>query len=72
MATTQGKQACSVCGTLLANDSAYCPVCALRGPLETQSDSVTDASSELCFEHYQVLKNRRWNSRWSSDAVAWE
>jgi serine/threonine protein kinase len=29
----------------------------LRGPLETQSDSVTDASSELCFEHYQVLRN---------------
>jgi serine/threonine protein kinase len=57
VATTQGKQVCSVCGTLLANDSAYCPVCALRGPLETQSDSVTDISSELRFEHYQVLRN---------------
>ena len=45
-----------MCGTLLANDSAYCPVCALRGAVETQSDSVSATSSELCFEHYQVLK----------------
>jgi serine/threonine protein kinase len=29
----------------------------LRGALETQSDSVTDSSSELRFEHYQVLRN---------------
>jgi serine/threonine protein kinase len=58
VATTPAKRACSVCGTLLAEDSAYCPVCALRGVLETQSDSVTDASSELRFEHYQVLRNQ--------------
>jgi serine/threonine protein kinase len=56
VAITQGKRACSVCGTLLADDSAYCPVCALRGAVQTQSDSVTDISSEFCFEHYQVLK----------------
>jgi serine/threonine protein kinase len=30
----------------------------LQGVLETQSDSVTDASSELRFEHYQVLRNQ--------------
>jgi hypothetical protein len=30
----------------------------LRGAVETQSDSVTDASSELRFEHYQVLRNQ--------------
>jgi serine/threonine protein kinase/Flp pilus assembly protein TadD len=58
VATTQGKRACSVCGTLLADDSAYCPVCALRGAFETQSDSLTDASSELRFEHYQVLRDQ--------------
>jgi serine/threonine protein kinase len=29
----------------------------MRRALETQSDSVTDASSELRFEHYTVLKN---------------
>jgi hypothetical protein len=57
VATTQGKRACSVCGTLLADDSAYCPVCALRMAVETQSDSVTDISSELRFEHYTVLQN---------------
>ena len=57
MATTPAKRACSVCGTLLAGDSAYCPVCALRGAVETQSDSISATSSELCFEHYTVLKN---------------
>jgi TolB-like protein len=57
VATIQGKRACSVCGTLLADDSAYCPVCALHGILETQGDSVSDTSSELRFEHYQVLRN---------------
>jgi serine/threonine protein kinase/tetratricopeptide (TPR) repeat protein len=57
VATIQGKRACSVCGTLLPDDSAYCPVCALRGVLETQSDSASDISSELRFEHYTVLKD---------------
>jgi serine/threonine protein kinase/RNA polymerase subunit RPABC4/transcription elongation factor Spt4 len=57
VATTQGKQACSVCGTLLADDSAYCPVCALRGALEIQRDSGSEIASELRFEHYTVLKN---------------
>ena len=64
MATTPAKRACSVCGTLLADDSPYCPVCALRGAGETQSDSVSDISSELRFEHYQVLRNqdgKPWN-----------
>jgi serine/threonine protein kinase len=58
VATIQDKRACSVCGTQLADDSEYCPVCALRGVLETQRDSVSDASSELRFEHYQVLRNQ--------------
>jgi serine/threonine protein kinase len=58
VATTPAKRACSVCGTLLADDSDYCPVCALRGAVETQSDSVSDTSSELRFEHYQVLRNQ--------------
>ena len=58
MATTPAKRACSVCGTLLADDSSYCPVCALRGAVETQSDCLRDTSSELRFEHYQVLRNQ--------------
>ena len=58
MAATPAKRACSVCGTLLADDSPYCPVCALRGVAETQGDSVSDISSELRFEHYQVLRNQ--------------
>jgi serine/threonine protein kinase len=57
VATTQGKQVCSVCGTQLADDSAYCPVCALRGVLETQSHSGSVIASELRFEHYTVLQN---------------
>jgi hypothetical protein len=58
VATTQGKRACPVCGTLVPDDdSAACPVCLLRGALETQSDSARDDSSELRFEHYRVLQN---------------
>jgi serine/threonine protein kinase len=57
VATTPAKRACPECGTLLPEEAEFCPVCALRQALETQSDSVLDRSSELCFEHYQVLKN---------------
>jgi hypothetical protein len=57
VAKVEGKRACSVCGTLLADDSEYCPVCALRGVLATRSDSGSDISSELRFEHYRVLQN---------------
>jgi serine/threonine protein kinase len=54
---TSAKRACPVCGTLLPEEGAFCPVCALRGALETQSDLVKDASSDLRFEHYMVLQN---------------
>jgi serine/threonine protein kinase len=54
---TPAKRACPVCGTLLPEEGAFCPVCALRGALETQSDLVKDASSDLRFEHYMVLQN---------------
>ena len=42
---TQGKRACSACGTLLADDSAPCPVCALRLAPETRSDSAPAAKA---------------------------
>ena len=58
MATTPAKRACSVCGTLLAEDSAPCPVCALQQALGTQTYSVSSDSSQLRFEHYQVLGNQ--------------
>ena len=54
---TNGKRACQVCGTVLSGDSDLCPVCALHGALKPESDSRPDISSELRFEHYQVLKN---------------
>jgi serine/threonine protein kinase len=57
VATTPAKRACSVCGTLLANDSAYCPVCALQQALGTQTYSDSNSSSELRFEHYTVLQD---------------
>ena len=57
MSTTQGKRACSVCGTVVPDGCPYCPVCALRGPAETEIDSPRDTCSELRFEHYTVLKN---------------
>jgi Protein kinase domain len=57
VATTPAKRACSVCGTLLADDSAPCRVCAMQQALGTQTYSVSDSSAELRFEHYQVLRN---------------
>ena len=57
MATIQGKRACSGCGTLLPDDSAFCPVRALQQALGTQTYSDSNSSSELRFEHYTVLLN---------------
>lgn len=62
VATTQGKRACPVCGTLLPDRSALCPVCAFRLALESQSDSVSDIPSELHFEHYTVLQSADGNA----------
>jgi serine/threonine protein kinase len=56
VATTPAKRACPVCGALLADDSAFCPVCAFQQALGTQTYSVSNSSSELRFEHYTVLK----------------
>jgi serine/threonine protein kinase len=44
-------------GTLLADDSEFCPVCALQEALGTQTYSDSNTSSELRFEHYTVLQN---------------
>jgi serine/threonine protein kinase/Tfp pilus assembly protein PilF len=57
VATSPAKRACSVCGTLLADDSAFCPVCAFQQALGTQTDSVSNSFPELRFEHYTVLQN---------------
>ena len=57
MATTPAKRACPECGTLLPEEAEFCLVCALRQAAETQSDSVSDISSEIRFEHYTVLQN---------------
>ena len=54
---TEGKRVCEVCGTALAETSESCPVCALRGAISLKTESLSEISSELCFEHYQVLKN---------------
>jgi hypothetical protein len=54
----KGKRVCQVCGAALRDDSDSCPVCALRGPLGPETTSLLDSSSELRFEHYQVLKNK--------------
>jgi Protein kinase domain/NACHT domain len=61
VATIQGKRACPVCGTLLADDSPCCPVCALRGALDEERETVelnvdsTSSLSESRFDHYQIL-----------------
>jgi serine/threonine protein kinase/tetratricopeptide (TPR) repeat protein len=54
---TNGKRACEVCGTALSENSEFCPVCALQGAISPGTESLSAISSELCFEHYQVLKN---------------
>jgi serine/threonine protein kinase/Flp pilus assembly protein TadD len=54
----KGKRVCQVCGAALRDDSDSCPICALRGALGTETTSLSDSSSELRFEHYQVLKNK--------------
>ena len=54
---TEGKRVCEVCGTALSENSEFCPVCALRGVISPETESLSAMSSELCFEHYQVLKN---------------
>ena len=58
MAATPAKRACPACGTLLPEDGEFCPVCALREAIQTQTESLSDSSgSELRFEHYTVLHN---------------
>ena len=52
------KLVCQVCGTALSGGSEACPVCALRRALGSETTSLLDFSSELRFEHYQVLKNK--------------
>jgi predicted ATPase len=56
----EGQRFCKVCGTLLPETGDACPVCVLRGALKPEDDSrpssVGPNLSELCFEHYQVLK----------------
>jgi serine/threonine protein kinase/Tfp pilus assembly protein PilF len=54
---TESKRACEVCGTALSQNSEFCPVCALRGAVSSETESLSEISSQLCFEHYQVLKN---------------
>jgi hypothetical protein len=56
---TEGKRACEVCGTALNENSEFCPVCALRGAVNCEeTGSLPDVSSELRFDHYQVLRNQ--------------
>ena len=55
---TESKRVCEVCGTALNEKSEFCPVCALQGAiLPEKTESLSYISSELRFEHYQVLKN---------------
>jgi hypothetical protein len=58
VATTPAKRACPECGTLLPEEAEFCPVCALRQAVQTQTESFSEsASCELRFEHYTVLQN---------------
>jgi serine/threonine protein kinase len=56
---TTDRRACPSCGTLFPDNSESCPVCALRGALQSDAglSSPKDAGADLRFEHYQVLRN---------------
>jgi hypothetical protein len=54
---TEGKRVCEVCGNALNSSSDFCLVCALRGAVSAETESLSDASSELRFDHYTVLQN---------------
>jgi serine/threonine protein kinase/Flp pilus assembly protein TadD len=56
--SAKGKLFCQVCGTALSGGSEACPVCALRRALWPETTALLESSSELRFEHYQVLKNK--------------
>jgi non-specific serine/threonine protein kinase len=51
---TAERRTCPVCNTLFDRNSEFCPVCALNSALESESHAT---SSDLRFEHYQILKN---------------
>jgi serine/threonine protein kinase len=59
--TIKGKRACPVCGTLFADNSDFCPVCALRGAVGNKPSSFespngrTLSPSQLRLEHYEIL-----------------
>jgi len=46
-----------VCGTQLADYDVFCPLCAFKEALETQTHALSNSFSELRFEHYTVLQN---------------
>jgi serine/threonine protein kinase/Flp pilus assembly protein TadD len=51
---TTERRTCPVCNTLFDGSSEFCPVCALKSALPSET-RIT--ASELRFEHYQILKN---------------
>ena len=58
----ESKRVCQVCGTVLANDRNFCPVCALRGALGSEQVigesciEPTLSPSQLRFEYYEILR----------------
>ena len=45
MATAPAKRACPVCGTLLPEENAFCPVCALQQAARIQTESLSASKS---------------------------
>ena len=43
---------------MVPDDSPNCPVCALRAAAEAEGDLIIPISSELRFDHYQVLRDK--------------
>ena len=53
---TKGKRVCKICGTAFSEDSEFCPVCALRGALSPETESLSEYLSEgrlaRCFRFF--------------------
>jgi hypothetical protein len=53
---TNGKRTCEVCGTAFNENSEFCPVCALRGAISPETESLSEISSELCFNAMEFVE----------------
>jgi serine/threonine protein kinase/tetratricopeptide (TPR) repeat protein len=58
--SAEPKRLCGTCGAALADQDEFCPVCALRGALQTDETATEPSAApvlEKRFGHYEILTN---------------